>query len=345
MNIVGKLYSWGTNEGDEHSGQLGLGHYHNEAEPTILGSNHWKNVSAGWNYILGIQADDSLWIWGVNRPTPEQVESGTNWLQVSAAYDQIVGIKIDGTLWVFDNGPFDAKQIGADLWLQVSTGYAYTLAIRNDGTLWAWGNNEKGQLGLGDTVPRVIPTQIGTHKWTQISTGAYHATAIREDGSLWAWGDDSCGQLGLGNHFSGENYEAESVIKLPTQIMPGSTWIQVSSADHTLAIQQDGSLWAWGWNQNGQLGLGNSRLKSENEFHNKPEQIGSQNWKQISAGFVHSLGIQQDGSLWFWGNSRSPELGLWHPSYIGNSPKPILNVSNSWIQVSAGEASSFAIQG
>lgn len=343
--MIGKIYSWGTNNGDEHSGQLGLGHSHNEPQPALLGKSLWKKVSAGWDYILGIQQDDSLWVWGVNRPIPQQLKPGTYWLQVSAAYNQILGIKTDGTLWEFSHDQFDAKQIGHDLWLQISTGYAYNLAIRSDGTLWAWGNNKKGQLGLGDTVSRAIPTQIGTHKWTHISTGANHTSAIRQDGSLWTWGDDSCQQLGLGNNYSGENYEAESIIKLPTQLMPGSTWTQVSTTDHTLAIQQDGSLWAWGYNENGQLGLGGSGLKSGNKLHNKPEQVGSKKWVQISAGFVHSLGIQQDGSLWFWGNSRSPELGLWHPLCIGSSPKQVLNPRNSWIQVSAGHDSSFAIQG
>ncbi len=332
----GGLYAWGTNKEIESEGQLGLGNNINQPTPIQVDHNHWKQISAGQVYVLAIQNNDSLWFWGAHKNKPKQVEPGTTWNQASGAYNHIAAIKTDGSLWTWGKHKNKPEQIGTDKWKQVSTGYDYTLAIRDDDTLWAWGNNEKGELGLGDTLNRTVPTQVGTHKWTQISAGSDHTVAVRDNGSLWAWGDNSCEQLGLG-----DDYTNTEIINTPKQITQGTTWKQVSVSDHTLAIKDDGSLWAWGWNRNGQLGLGTS----DSNFYNKPEQVATgTTWRQVSAGFIHTLAIQDNGSLWTWGNTRSPELGLWHTDYISDKPKQIVATCISWKQVSAGWDCSFAIQ-
>ncbi|MCL2890742.1 MAG: hypothetical protein FWF40_02475, partial [Methanomassiliicoccaceae archaeon] len=133
----------------------------------------------------------------------------------------------------------------------VAAGYYHTVAIRDDGTLWAWGLNDKGQLGIGVSgASRITPVQVGTdNDWSQVAVGYIHTVAIKEDGTLWAWGLNDKGQLGDGTNTNRDT---------PVQEATGSTDWEYASAggDHTVAIKDDGTLWAWGLNDFGQLGNG-----------------------------------------------------------------------------------------
>ena len=82
----------------------------------------------------------------------------------------------------------------------LAAGLYHSLLIRSDGTLWAWGWNYYGQLGLGDTTDRDVPTQVGSAtSWVAVSAGWDHSLGLRSDGTLWAWGRNNYGQLGLGD--------------------------------------------------------------------------------------------------------------------------------------------------
>ena len=126
--------------------------------------------------------------------------------------------------------------------------------MKEDGTLWAWGDNSFGELGLGDTTERHSPTQVGSaHDWAAVCCLGHHSVALKKDGTLWAWGENSYGQLGLGDTIDRHS---------PTQVGSSHDWAAIApgAADsyHTLALKQDGTLWAWGFNQFGQLGLGDT---------------------------------------------------------------------------------------
>ncbi len=78
-----------------------------------------------------------------------------------------------------------------DSWLKVEAGTEFSVALKSDSTLWSWGRNSNGQLGLGNTVNRMVPFQIGVDSdWKQVSTGAAHTLAVKNDGTLWAWGSN-----------------------------------------------------------------------------------------------------------------------------------------------------------
>jgi plastocyanin domain-containing protein len=124
--------------------------------------------------------------------------------------------------------------------------------------------------------------------------------AIKQDRSLWAWGNNLSGQLGLGNsgNSTGKNE--------PTKVGPHSDWIAVSAkSSHTVAIRDDSSLWAWGYNYYGQLGIGSSTL------HATPVQVGTDtDWKMASIGKGHTVALRDDGTVWTWGFNSIGQLGL-----------------------------------
>ena len=172
------------------------------------------------------------------------------------------------------------------------------MVVHTDGSLWAWGDNSGGELGDGTIANESTPEHIlaGT-KWQSVAAGWADTFAIQTNGTLWAWGTNGYGQLGDG--------ATTSLSPTPEQIGYPYTWKAVSSnAYHTLAIRSDGTLWAWGYNFQGQLGDGSTTNRSA------PVQVGSAtNWVSISAGYFHSVGIRSDGTLWAWGDNSVRSAG------------------------------------
>jgi len=186
--------------------------------------------------------DGSLWGWGSNGHG--QIGDGTT-------TDSLIPIRIG-----VDND-----------WVSVSTSGVAVMAIRADGTLWGWGRNYRGQLGDGTITNRHSPTWIG-NGWTSVSAGSSHTVAIRTDGSLWAWGWNFEGRTGLGP-------SATDTTLAPMQIGESTNWVSVSAgSSHTVAIRADGSLWVWGGNAHGQLGIG---VTGQVTSRNTPVRIGMDN--------------------------------------------------------------------
>jgi alpha-tubulin suppressor-like RCC1 family protein len=159
------------------------------------------------------------------------------------------------------------------------------------------GGNGFGQLGLGEVGNQNSPTQLETG-WVAIAAGGFHSFGLKANGSLYAWGYNCYGQLGVGD-----------TADKHTPTLVGNGWVAVSGGFwpdyHSLGLQADGSIWAWGFNGDGQLGLGDTA-----ERHS-PTRVGTEvNWVGVAAGGWHSLGLQADGSLWAWGSGGGvPGLG------------------------------------
>jgi alpha-tubulin suppressor-like RCC1 family protein len=132
---------------------------------------------------------------------------------------------------------------------------------------------------------------------------------------LYAWGNGGQGQLGLGNTTS---YSS------PKQVGSLFTWASsiAKTGTASFAVKIDGTLWSWGSNSNGQLGLGNTTSYSS------PKQIGAlTNWLSISAGFYFAVAIKTDGTIWSWGQNDLGQLGLGNTTYY-SSPKQIGSLTN-----------------
>jgi alpha-tubulin suppressor-like RCC1 family protein len=296
----------------------------------------WTAIAPGNAYTFAIGTDGTLHFWGCNY----YGMAGTG----STAWDTEV------------DDP--ANTIGSDIdWVNVWTRRDFAAyARKSDGTLYAWGRNNFGQLGIGnaalDPCPdrrgkgaascRTALTQVpGT--WSDVSVGQYHVLAVASDGSLWGWGRNEQGQLGLpvGSLPDCAGNCTLSPVKLAN---PGVWSKVVAGGNHSLGIKPDGSLWAWGDNagtvaqHGGQLGLGNPLL----DDIDTPTRVGSALWADVAAASFHSVGIQQDGTLWVWGFGASGRFGdgntANHKSY---SPIQVGTDSN-WDRVWATESATIA---
>ena len=275
IRLDGSLSCWG----DNGAGQLGVPTTAASFQQTEVPDGPWLTVSAGASQTCAIKRDGTLWCWGGNtsgqlgsgntRPSqvPLQV-SETSWAQVSANYYHTCAIKQDGTLWCWGSNADSQlaldtsvsyrpapSQIVGSTWAQLTTGADHTCAIKQDGTLWCWGGNSEGQLGN-----QTVPSKLASHSsdlllidgvWTEVSAGEEHTCAIASDKALWCWGDNSQGQLGTGGTMQAT---------VPAAIISmGQTWEHVTAGlTHTCALATGGTLWCWGSNSDGQLGVGRS---------------------------------------------------------------------------------------
>ena len=285
--------------------------------PIFGGTSGWKSIFVGED-IFAIKTDGTLWTSGYNgegqlginntdayRATPVTTfAGGTNWKQVSSGRVHTAAIKTDGTLWTWGRNLYGQLGIndttdrstpvttfaGGSNWKQVSCGWSHTTAIKTDGTLWTCGYNVEGQLGTNDVESRSTPvtTFAGGSNWKSVAVagGWYHTAAIKTDGTLWIWGNNTYGGLGTND----TTHRSTPV----TTFAGGTNWKQVGTGyRHTVAIKTDGTLWTWGFNNYGQLGINDttSRLTPVTTF------AGGTNWKQVSCGVHHTAAIEYIDSV------------------------------------------------
>ena len=354
------LWTWGQNL----FRQLGTDDTLNRSSPatTAGGGTNWSQISAGENCYLAIKSDGTLWAWGLNNyeilgiETPSSIGSpvtvaggGSNWTQVSASYNFYSAIKTDGTLWTWGDNAFgqlgnnstdprispETIAGGGTNWSQVSSSALINSAIKTDGTLWTWGHNDFGSLGDGTTISRSSPgtTAGGGTTWKQVSAGStLYISAIKTDGTLWVWGYNNFGQLG-------DNTTTNRSSPITTA-GGGTTWNQVSAGGYQIAaIKTDGTLWTWGNNNFGQLGIANTINRSS------PGTVagGGTNWSQVSTGDEHIAAIKTDGTLWTWGRNYMGKLGD-GTTVNRSSPVTTAGGGTNWILVNTRSKSTAAIR-
>ena len=217
----------------------------------------------------------------------------------------------------------------------ISLGKQHGLILASDGSLWSWGSDFLGWpvLGLGNVPPQTRLRRIGNEtNWISMSAGTVHNLAIKSDGTLWAWGENYTGQFGLGT-MGRRNREANT----PVHAAPGYDWKQaVAGGIHTVAIKKDGTLWAWGNNWAGSLGIGSTNNSAV------PVQVGSgTNWIKVWAGILECVALQSDGSLWYWGENPDPAYDM----HVGSRLVPTrISPDTNWVDVGFGPWTVFAIK-
>jgi alpha-tubulin suppressor-like RCC1 family protein/outer membrane protein assembly factor BamB len=278
----GTLWAWGLND----RGQLGVGNTNVQRIPTRVGTaSNWFQVEAGAAHVLALRRDGTLWAWGANSAgqlgngstngSLEPVRIGTDsaWVEVRAGGHFSLARRADGTIWAWGTNNFGQLGVGNTavqrapvqvtngVWTNMSAGVFHSLAVNGSGQVGAWGRNNQGQLGNGfsiynsETGNEDSPILSSPGATRRVEAGHFHSFAIRADGTLWAWGANHHGQLGNGQRGSSVNTnDANSSVPVP--IRPDLQWLSVDAANHSLGMTLDGRVWAWGWNNSGQVGNG-----------------------------------------------------------------------------------------
>jgi alpha-tubulin suppressor-like RCC1 family protein len=261
--------------GDNAKGQIGDGTTTDRKTPITLAGLSPVAVAAGDQHTLVVNNDGTVQAWGVN---------GSGQLGDGTTTTRKTPVKVSGLSGV----------------VALSAGLSHSLALKADGTVWAWGGNGYGQLGDGTTTTRKTPVKVlGLTGVVAVSAGNYHSLALKNDGTLWAWGNNGSGRLGDGTAITR---------KTPIQVvnvLSGFEFVTTIAAggDFSLAIGQDGMLWAWGDNCAGQLGDGTTTTRKA------PVQIYGVSYPgAIAAGASHGLALTGEGVM-AWGSNAKGQLG------------------------------------
>jgi alpha-tubulin suppressor-like RCC1 family protein len=327
----GTLWTWGSG----YSGQLGNIQITSRSTPvtTFAGGTNWKQVTIGYSSTGAIKTDGTLWMWGqyqfgklgfydINftetRTTPiTTFAGGNNWADTATTNPEDLYTIFAGSTY------------GADEHV--------VTAIKTDGTLWTWGyEGFYGSLGINNYNSNIrtltpVTTFAGGTNWKQLGTSGFSSAAIKTDGTLWTWGSNYNGSLGTNNVVQNDTEQRKTPV---TTFAGGTNWKQVTIGySSTGAIKTDGTLWMWGYNINGQLGINNETetLTPVTTF------AGGTDWKQVSCGGYMTGAIKTDGTLWMWGANFYGDAGI---NDFGRPITPVTTFAGgtNWKQVSCSAA-------
>jgi alpha-tubulin suppressor-like RCC1 family protein len=359
------LWCWGSND----LGQLGNGTTTDSAVPVRehTHASDWTAVSTDWDHTCAVKTDHTLWCWGSNDygqlgngtttdsavPVREHTHAN-DWAAVSAGGNvecdpssgcyglgYTCAVKNDHSLWCW--GLNDSGQLGdgtttssavpvrehshASDWAAVSASVYHTCAMKTDHTLWCWGYNGSGELGDGTTTESDIPVREHSHAgdWAAVSAGGGHTCAVKTDHTLWCWGSNGTAELGNGT-------TTNSTVPVRERTH-ASDWAAVSAGEaYTCAVKTDHTLWCWGDNGSGELGIGvtaSSAVPVREHSH-------ASNWTAVSAGEDHTCAVKTGHTLWCWGDNGTGQLGDGGPTTRSDVPVQERTHASDWAAVSAG---------
>ena len=280
---TGPLWAWGKNT----AGQLGNGLTTTTATPVEVSSlTRVRQLAVGYDYSMALLEDRTVRTWGTN----------------------VHGSLGDGT----SAGAYRTLPSGGPLLTGVkaiAAGYYHALVLMQDNTMQGWGLNANGQVGDQTKVtPRLMPVPVLNLAGVQaIAAGWHFSLALLEDTTVRAWGYNHVGQLG-------NNTTTDSLIPVRVLSQNGEVLRNVKKiscgAYHSLALLEDGTVWAWGYGYWGQLG--NKRRDNLSSAGPVLDRDGNRlgGVKDISAGPYHALALLKDnGKVVAWGHNEEGQLG------------------------------------
>lgn len=350
------LLAWGYNA----SGQLGLGNLTTTFAPTpMVGLNAVTSVAACGAEMLALRVDGTVWAVGDNGvgelglgPAGDQklltpVTGLTSVVAIAAGLEDSYALAADGTVWAagantqgqLGNGTLIPSRIfqpvaGLGHAVAIAAGAGAAYALLADGTVWAWGNNAHSQLGQATLPQSLVPIKVpGLSGVTAIASTASSYTsvlALLNDGTLRAWGYNGFGQLGDG-----------TTTDRPTPVQPIGV-NQVTSlatnmaAGDSFAVRSDGTVWAWGYNHDGEIGDGTTI-----DRHQPVQLPGLSGVTAIEPGEANIFAVMADGTLRAWGEGGNGQLGTGTET---NQPAPVpVPGLTSVVAAAGGEATGYAV--
>jgi alpha-tubulin suppressor-like RCC1 family protein len=251
-------------------GQLGDGTFDYRDYPTlpVVGIDDARAIAAGIRFTCAVRSDGTVWCWGEDP----------------------------------GNGPSTSvpRQVpNIDNATSVVAGGAFACALRSSGAIACWGVNDIGEFGdgtfesnVGAADPQAV---VGIDDATQIAAGWNHACAVRSDHSLWCWGGNGDGATGYGQLGNGTLDNSA----IPVEVTAvGDVSAVAAGGWTTCAIRTDGTVWCWGYGEQGGLGDGNATNSST-----PIQAVGITDATLLTVGDYHACATRSDGITWCWGDT------------------------------------------
>jgi len=323
------LYSWGSGQ----YSQLGLGHERDENRPRevhVLSSENVSYISAGAYQTAAITAKGEVFTFGraenarlghgdsggVNEGYPRLVEElvGEKIVNISGGYVHMAACSESGELWTW--GRNSCGQLGRpksdypgrvklnEKIVQVACGRNHTLALTDNGQVISFGGLKDGCTGhgtkKGNKSPQLIK-ELANKEIVQIAAGQDFSIFLDSDGLVSTCGSSDFGQTG---HGRGARYVT---VPTPVKGLAGKKVTKIAAGQyHALAMTENGEVFSWGYNKDGQLG------HNDNFHRSTPAKLSSMEGKlvtDIAAGHGHSCIITSDNAVYMFGRGRSGQLG------------------------------------
>ncbi len=334
-----RAYAWGFNE----YGQMGNDSLTNSSVPVavtrtgVLEGKTVVAVAAGGRHSVALCSDGTVATWGITGRVPVAVTgsgvlAGKTVVALAAGDEHTLTLNSDGTVaaWggnnkgqlgdnsfnyrnepvaVMSSGVLAGKTVVA-----VAAGGSHSLALCSDGTVAAWGANHFGQLGTntptdGNSVPLAVMSSgvLSGKTVVAVAAGYAHSMALCSDGTLAAWGWNYHGQLG--NNSTNENFSVPVAV-VRGGVLSSKTVVTVAAGGkHSLALCSDGTVAAWGANDDGDLGNNSTSDSSVPVAVTSSGVLAGKTVVAVAAASDHSLALCSDGTVASWGSNLFGMLG------------------------------------
>lgn len=305
----GTVVTWGRNSFGALGGAESSSLTRPYPGPALTGLSNVRDVAAGIWHVIALKGDGAVWGWGYN---------GNGMLGNGNTINQFTPVQASGLTDV----------------IAIAAGDRHSLALKSDGTVWAWGLNASGQLGrgAGNYTNSLVPVQVsGLTGVIALSSGGKRSMALKSDGTVWAWGLNA----------NATSDTSATVSPIPVQVTGLADIVAIESggnttggagteSDSSLAMTWDGRVYAWGYNNWGQLCQGDLALK----FLPKEITLPSPAVK-ISVAEYDTVMLLDDGSLMGCGSNFGGAMGD-GTTTVRKSPSPVGSGLNNALDIEVG---------
>lgn len=354
---IAGIWSWGLNANN----QLGDGTITNRSSPVFIKSvstGDIQGIDCGKDFTLYVDYF-KLWGWGYNfygqlgdgtttqRSSPVAIQTDQEYIRISCGDTHVACISgLDDALYSWGQNNFGQLGDGTTtnrsspviytsvIFSEIACGASATAAIGPGGSysneLYLWGQNADNRIPAyaNFSAPYYYDIQIPVYN---LELGGLNGFVMDDSiTQLYGWGKNTYGSVGDGTTTdTGGTYLSSF----------GTIWVIKSSLSttgpFTIGLKDDNTLWAWGRNNVGQLGLGDTTDRSS------PVQIGTSAWSYIAVGYDHVIATKADGTLWAWGDNRNGQIG---DGTTTNRSSPVQIGSGTYSLVGAGNRFSVALR-
>lgn len=280
-----------------------------------------EQMACGENHVLAVDASGEVYAWGHNLK------------------GELGDVTCDNK-----NAPVHIEVPGKVV--QVAAGNELSFALCKNGDLYAWGDNESWQMGDGMNISRMEPEKV-MEDVTAIAAGSAHALAIKKDGALYVWGRNKNGALGIADSECDQK-DAEGIACQSTAYKLMDDVVSISAGqDYSMAVTADGTLYAWGLDSDGQLGLKkpDSVSDSKQAYQSVPAKVMDGVSRVICGSHYHAMALTESGDLYAWGKASVGSISTLDVDDTKNQIQTVpLKIMSDVKDVAAGSAHTIALK-